>query len=66
MKRLVTAITALAIMTLAGAAFAADGSKIASVDLRKIALESKAGAAATADLKKNEGQIRRKPADKRD
>lgn len=57
MKRLVASITALAIVTLAGAAFAADGNKIASVDLRKIALESKAGAAATADLKKTKDKF---------
>ncbi len=52
MKRLLTPLVALVALSVAGAAFAADGIKLASVDFRKIAQESKAGAEATKELSK--------------
>ena len=52
MKRLLTPLVALIALSFAGAAFAADGIKLASVDLRKIALESKTGAEASKELSK--------------
>ena len=57
MKQVLTTIAALALFSLAHTAFAADGVKIASVDLRKIALESKAGSQATEDLTKKKDQL---------
>jgi outer membrane protein len=50
MKRLFRALAALAVLSLAGTAFSADGIKLASVDFRKIALESRAGAEANKAL----------------
>lgn len=50
MKRLFTSLAAVAIISLAGAACAADGIKLASIDLGKVAQESKAGLEAKKDL----------------
>ncbi len=52
MKGLLLSIIALLALSGAGPATAADGKKIASVDFMKIGQESKAGAEATASLKK--------------
>jgi len=52
MKHLRIFLAALAVLSLAGSAFAADGIKIASIDMRKIALESKNGANMSTELKK--------------
>jgi outer membrane protein len=52
MKRLLPPLVALVALSVAGAVFAADGIKLASVDLRKIAQESKAGAEAAKELSK--------------
>jgi outer membrane protein len=57
MKRVVTMIASLAILSLATAGFAADGIKIASIDLRKIALESKVGVQAAESLDKKKDQL---------
>jgi outer membrane protein len=67
MKHLRTFLTALAVLSLAGSAFAAEGVKIASVDLRKIALESKSGTEMANQLKKRkeklEGDLKAKEAE---
>jgi outer membrane protein len=52
MKHLRTFLAALAVFSLAGSAFAAGSVKIASIDMRKIALESKNGVAMATELKK--------------
>lgn len=57
MKHLFTSLAALAVLSLTGTAFSAEGGKLASVDLRKIALESKAGAQATEDLKNRKEKL---------
>ena len=57
MKRLFTSLAALVVLSLTGTAFSAEGGKLASVDLRKIALESKAGAQFMEDLKKKKEQL---------
>jgi outer membrane protein len=50
MKQLFTSLVALAVLAIAGAAFAAEGTKLATVDLRKIGQDSKAGAEANKAL----------------
>ena len=57
MKHLFTSLAALVVLFLTGTAFSAEGGKLASVDLRKIAIESKVGAQATEDLKKQKEQL---------
>jgi outer membrane protein len=57
MKHLFTYLAACAVLSLAGTALAADGIKIASVDLRRIALESKAGSQAAENLDKKKNQL---------
>jgi len=57
MKHLFTSLAACAVLSLTGTAFAAEGIKIASVDLRKIAVESKAGVKATDELKKTKEKL---------
>lgn len=52
MKHLFTSLAALAVLGIASAAFAAEGTKLASVDLRKIGQESKAGVEANKALEK--------------
>jgi outer membrane protein len=52
MKRLLITLIALVVSSLAGAAYAADGMKIANVDYNKIAKDSKAGAEAKKTLTK--------------
>ena len=52
MKRLFTSLAACAVLSLAGTAFAAEGIKLASVDLGMIAQESRAGSEAKKDLEK--------------
>jgi outer membrane protein len=52
MKRLLITACALFILTTAGAALASDGIKIASVDLRKVALECRDGVEASKILSK--------------
>ena len=67
MKYLRTFLTALAVLSLAGSSFAAEGVKIASVDLRKIALESKSGTEMANQLQKKkeklEGDLKAKEAE---
>jgi outer membrane protein len=69
MKQLRSFLAVLAVLSLAGSAFAAEGVKIASVDMRKIALESKNGTKMTAELKKTkenlEGKLKAKDAELR-
>lgn len=60
MKRLLIPILTLLVISLAGAALAADEARIASVDLRRIALESKAGAEATKTMEKIAGKLQGK------
>jgi len=57
MKHLRTFLAALAVVSLAGSAFAAEGTKIASVDLRKVALESKSGTEMANQLKKKKEKL---------
>ena len=57
MNRLLTLLVALVALSVAGAAFAADGIKLASVDFRKIAQESKAGVEATKEISKLAGTL---------
>lgn len=52
MKRLLIPLFTLVVLAVAGTSPAADGMKIATVDLRKIAQESKAGAEATKAMSK--------------
>lgn len=60
MKRLLIPVLTLLAISLAGAALAADEARIASVDLRKIALESKAGKEATKTMEKIAGKLQGK------
>ena len=50
MKRLFTSLAAIAVISLAGTAFSADGTKLAAVDLGRVAQESKAGTEARKEL----------------
>ena len=52
MKGLSIPVFAALVLNIAGAALAADGVKIASVDVRKVAVESKAGTEAGKTLSK--------------
>lgn len=52
MKQIFTVLAALSVLSLAGISSAADGVKLASVDLGKIAQESKAGSEAKKELEK--------------
>lgn len=57
MKHVLTTLLALVALSVAGAAFAADGTKLAAVDLRKIAQESKGGAEAAKVLSAMAGKL---------
>lgn len=52
MKPLFASLSFLTALALATAAYSADGLKIASIDLRKVAQQSKAGAEATKEISK--------------
>ena len=52
MKRLFTFLAASAVLSFAGTAFPAEGTKLASIDVNYVAQESKAGAEAAKELEK--------------